>query len=108
MNTRVIDQLEGMKDVSGLRVRTASSRVSPIRRFRNFIELGDWDESIAPARQGDRRFLLAARRRDGSTIASGVLSCAEKLGLTNLTGHMVYSSGQGGQSDALERDLCHG
>jgi len=46
MNTRVIDQLGGMKDFSGLRLRTASSRVSPIRRFRNFIELSGWDESI--------------------------------------------------------------
>jgi hypothetical protein len=47
MNTRVIDQLEGMKDFSGLRLRTTSSRVSAIRRFRNFIELSDWDDSIA-------------------------------------------------------------
>jgi hypothetical protein len=47
MNTRVIDHLEGMKDFSGLRLRTTSSRVSAIRRFRNFIELSDWDEAIS-------------------------------------------------------------
>ncbi len=46
MNTRVIDHLEGLEGFSGLRVRKASSRVSPIRRFRTLIELGDWDESI--------------------------------------------------------------
>ncbi len=46
MNTTVIDHGSGAEDFSGLRVRTASRRVSPIRRFRNFIELGDWDEAI--------------------------------------------------------------
>ncbi len=46
MNTRVIDQLEGVEGFSGLRVRKSSHRVSPIRRFRNLIELGDWDETI--------------------------------------------------------------
>ncbi len=46
MNTRVIDHLNGVEGFSGLRVRKASSRLSPIRRFRNLIELGDWDESV--------------------------------------------------------------
>jgi hypothetical protein len=46
MNTRVIDHLSGAEDFRGLRVRTAWRRVSPIRRFRNLIELGDWDETI--------------------------------------------------------------
>ncbi len=46
MNTRVIDRLEGVEGFSGLRVRKAPGRVSLIRRFRNLIELGDWDESI--------------------------------------------------------------
>jgi hypothetical protein len=45
MNTRVIDHVSGAGDFNGLRVRTAS-RLSPIRRFRNLIELGDWDETI--------------------------------------------------------------
>ena len=46
MNTTVIDHLSGAEDFRGLRVRKASRRVSPIRRFRNFIELSDWDEAI--------------------------------------------------------------
>lgn len=46
MNTKVIDHLSGAEDFKGLRVRTASRRVSPFRRFRNFIELSDWDEAI--------------------------------------------------------------
>jgi hypothetical protein len=46
MNTRVIDHVSGAEDFSGLRVRTAWCRVSPIRRFRNFIELSDWDELV--------------------------------------------------------------
>ena len=46
MNTRVIDQLEGLEGISRLRIRAASRMVSPIRRFRNFIELSDWDEDI--------------------------------------------------------------
>lgn len=46
MNTTVIDHLSGAEDIRGLRVRKASRRVSPIRRFRNFIELSDWDEAI--------------------------------------------------------------
>ena len=46
MNTTVIDPLSGAEDFSGLRVTTASHRVSPIRRFRNLIELSDWDEAI--------------------------------------------------------------
>lgn len=46
MNTTVIDHLSGAEDFSRLRVKTAARRVSPIRRFRNLVELGDWDESI--------------------------------------------------------------
>ena len=46
MNTTVIDHLSGAEDFSGLRVTTASRRVSPIRRFRDLIELSDWDEAI--------------------------------------------------------------
>ena len=46
MNTKVIDHVSGAEDFSGLRVRTASRRVSSIRSFRNLIELGDWDETI--------------------------------------------------------------
>jgi len=46
MNTTVIDPVSGAEDFRGLRVRKASRRVSPIRRFRNFIELSDWDEAI--------------------------------------------------------------
>lgn len=46
MNTRVIDHLEGLEGFSRFRVRAASRRVSPIRRFRNFIELSDWDEAV--------------------------------------------------------------
>jgi hypothetical protein len=46
MNTKVIDHLECLEGFSRLRVRAASLRVSPIRRFRNLIELGDWDERV--------------------------------------------------------------
>lgn len=46
MNTTVIDHLSGAEDFSGLRVTTASRRVSPVRSFRNRIELSDWDEAI--------------------------------------------------------------
>ena len=46
MNTTVIDPVSGAEDFRGLRVRKASRRVSPIRRFRNFIELSDWDKAI--------------------------------------------------------------
>jgi hypothetical protein len=43
MNTTVIDHLEG---AGRLRIRAASRRVSPIRRFKNMVELSDWDEAI--------------------------------------------------------------
>ena len=46
MNTTVIDHVSGAEDFRGLRVRKASHRISPIRRFRNFIELSDWDERV--------------------------------------------------------------
>ena len=46
MNTTVIDRAERAGDFRGLRVRAASRRPSPVRRFRNFIELGEWDEDI--------------------------------------------------------------
>ena len=46
MNTNVIDHRTIAEDFGRLHVRKASRRVSPIRRFRNLIELSDWDESI--------------------------------------------------------------
>lgn len=46
MNTTVIDHAGSARDFKGLRVRTASRRISPIRRFKNLIELSDWDEEI--------------------------------------------------------------
>jgi hypothetical protein len=46
MNTRVIDHTEGMKDFSGLRLKAASVRISPIRHFKDLIELGDWEDVI--------------------------------------------------------------
>jgi hypothetical protein len=46
MNTTVIDRAASTGEVRRLRIRSASRRVSPIRRFRNFIELSDWDEDI--------------------------------------------------------------
>ena len=49
MNTTVIDHLSGAEDFIGLRVTTASHRVSPIRRFKNLIELSDWEEAILQA-----------------------------------------------------------
>ncbi len=44
MNTTVIHPA-GVETIGGLRVKRASRRISPIRRFRIFIELSDWDES---------------------------------------------------------------
>jgi hypothetical protein len=46
MNTTVIGHVSGAGDFSGLRVKKASRRLSPIRRFKNLIELGEWDETI--------------------------------------------------------------
>ena len=46
MNTTVIDHAESTRAFRKIRVRTAPRRVSPLRRFRNLIELSDWDEAI--------------------------------------------------------------
>jgi hypothetical protein len=51
MNTQAIDHLEGVKDFSRLRLETASRRFSPIRHFKDLIELGDWDERILQCRR---------------------------------------------------------
>ncbi|HTZ41477.1 MAG TPA: hypothetical protein VMB77_15085 [Syntrophales bacterium] len=45
MNTTVIHHAGGVETFRGLRVKTASRRISATRRFRIFIELSDWDES---------------------------------------------------------------
>ncbi len=45
MNTTVIHPA-GIETIGELRVKRASRRISPIRRFRIFIELSDWDESV--------------------------------------------------------------
>ncbi len=44
MNTRVIDHQEDVKDIIGLRIRKTPCRNSLIRRFRNYIELSEWEE----------------------------------------------------------------
>lgn len=46
MNTTVIDHLSRVEDFSGPRVRKAFRLGSPVRRFRNLIELSDWDERV--------------------------------------------------------------
>ena len=46
MNTTVINHVSNAEYFRRLHVKTASRRVSPIRRFRNLIELSDWDESM--------------------------------------------------------------
>lgn len=46
MNTTVIDHAESTRDFRKIRVRTAQRRLSPLRRFRNLVELSDWDEAI--------------------------------------------------------------
>jgi hypothetical protein len=51
MNTRVIDHLEGLEGFSRFRVRAASRRVSPIRRFKNMVELSDWEDRILQREQ---------------------------------------------------------
>jgi len=54
MNTTVIDHLSRVEDFSGPCVRKTSRLGSPIRRFRNIIELSDWDElAIRHAREID-------------------------------------------------------
>ena len=45
MNTTVIRHAGDIGTFRGLRVKPESRRISPIRRFRIFIELSDWDES---------------------------------------------------------------
>ena len=79
MNTRVIDHLEGLEGFSRLSIRTASRMVSPIRRFKNMVELSDWEDRILQREQGNRRLLLDARRRDGGTAAAGRLPRPERL-----------------------------
>ncbi len=46
MNAKVIDRLEGLEGFSRLSIRAASRMVSPIRRFRNMVELSDWEDRI--------------------------------------------------------------
>ncbi len=46
MNTTVIDHAESTRDFRKIRVRTASRSISPLRRFRNLVELSDWDEAV--------------------------------------------------------------
>ena len=62
MNT-TIHHLSGAEDFSGLRVTTASHRVSPIRRFRILIELSDWDEAILRHSKEIDAFCSPAERR---------------------------------------------
>ena len=51
MNTRVIDRLEGLEGTGKLRIKTASHKVSPIRRFKNMVELSDWEDRIIKREQ---------------------------------------------------------
>lgn len=46
MNTTAIDHSGTAQDFGKVRVRTAQRRVSPLRRFRNLVELSDWDEAV--------------------------------------------------------------
>lgn len=74
MNTTVIDRARGVGKVRKSSVRSASRRGSLVRRFRNFIELSDWDEDLLPAQPRDRCLLLdAGRRRGGADGASRFL-----------------------------------
>jgi hypothetical protein len=51
MNTTVIDHLEGLEGFSRLRIRAASRKLSPIRRFKNMVELSDWENKILQREQ---------------------------------------------------------
>lgn len=51
MNTRAIDHLEGLEGFSRLRVGAASRMVSPIRRFKNMVELSEWEDGILQREQ---------------------------------------------------------
>ena len=51
MNTKVIDHREGLEGFSRLRIRAASRMLSPIRRFRNMVELSDWEDRILQREQ---------------------------------------------------------
>lgn len=46
MNTTVIDQAGRARHLREIRVGKASRRISPLRRFRNLVEISDWDEEI--------------------------------------------------------------
>lgn len=46
MNTTVIDRAGSARDFKRIRAGAASRRVSPLRRFRDFVELSDWDEDL--------------------------------------------------------------
>jgi hypothetical protein len=46
MNTTAIDQSGTTQDFGKIRVRTASRSISPLRRFRNLVELSDWDDAV--------------------------------------------------------------
>jgi hypothetical protein len=46
MNTRAIHHPAVAAEFDGLRLRTSLRRVSLVRRFRNLVELSDWDEKI--------------------------------------------------------------
>lgn len=46
MNTTAMDHSGTAQDFVKIRVRTAFRRISPLRRFRNLVELSDWDEAV--------------------------------------------------------------
>jgi hypothetical protein len=46
MNTTVIDHLEGLEGTGRLRIRAASRGISLVRRFKNMVELSDWEDRI--------------------------------------------------------------
>ena len=51
MNTKVIDHREGLEGFSRLSIPRASRMVSPIRRFKNMVELSDWEDRILQRQQ---------------------------------------------------------
>ncbi len=46
MNTTAIDYAGRARGLRETRIGTASGRMAPLRRFRNLVELSDWDEDI--------------------------------------------------------------
>lgn len=46
MNTTVIDHAGRARGLGQTRIGTVSGRMAPLHRFRDYIELSEWDDNI--------------------------------------------------------------